>query len=262
MMDAPLLKKSLMLPYTNLKRFIVTWILYILPIPLIHFFTNIAASGYMLNCIKYGTEEKYELPEWNQFWGYFKKGFGMIIISLIYSVPVLLYIIAGSLSDLYQGFMLLQYLDLYNIINVLIRSLDRGLVFVYFLFLYILILLAAYVAIASFVLYAKSNFGAAFNFKKLSKIVFNKGYAILFIFVLFCSSIISFLGQTLIGTKLIDEIRSKTIVAPAPILTSGFDVSQILRAVSVGLISSIILVWLFISFSYYLGTLFNRDKEK
>ena len=61
-----------------------------LPIPFVEYFTNIAATGYALNCAKTAYEGKYELPEWKNLGRYWLQAFIAAIISFLYNLPVLL----------------------------------------------------------------------------------------------------------------------------------------------------------------------------
>ena len=71
-------------PFTNFKRIVLGIILSAVPI------LNFVAIGYALECAKTAVKGEFELPSFKQFADFFMHGFFISIITLIYSLPLLI----------------------------------------------------------------------------------------------------------------------------------------------------------------------------
>lgn len=158
--------KAIKRPFSNATKMGVGFAMS-LPIPLVEYFTNVVANGYVYNCGKTAYEGKYELPEWEKFGRYWVQAFVGGIIAILYSIPslVLLFIFGMNfITDYIQDSSEVYLSLLSNPLSIVSQYGNE-----------ILIPIAASIIISYFIPIAilkyiiNNDFGAAFNsdvFKK------------------------------------------------------------------------------------------------
>ena len=146
-------------PFSNWKNLLVGIVIH--SIPIVYFI----ALGYILkNAAK---NPKGDLPNWDDFGDLFARGLTAFVISLIYLLPALLILILFGLS-------LLASIISGNLINVLGGTVGFG---IGILVAILIMIITSYFLPGALLNYAvKNDFKAGFDFKAISKKVFNGHY--------------------------------------------------------------------------------------
>lgn len=167
-------KEILKKPFTNAKNLLIGILLSIVPI--INFF----AIGYTLECSGVGEQKaSKKLPEWQDWGGYFAKGFLFFLISLIYSLPVII------LNLIFFGNEILQFvngsiIDIESLIIIMTTELTKFVIAGILTLIFGLFI--SYILYSAILNYLKTkNFGSAFEFGKILERAFTKLYFIAWI---------------------------------------------------------------------------------
>lgn len=81
-------------PFTDWKKLLIGISLYVVPI--LSMITGVFASGYLLRCLRSALRQEFALPEWENWGKLFLEGVQVIAISLIYTIPLGVILIAAA----------------------------------------------------------------------------------------------------------------------------------------------------------------------
>ncbi len=159
-------------PFLDLKKLVIGIVLNIIPI------VNFFAMGYVLEIAKLTLNKKNNLPEWKNWKELFIHGILATIISFIYMIPAVIVAVAAVGIGVIKGW----------ITGSVIEGVETGGPML--VTALILVLLAAYIAPMSTLLYVKKwKFKDAFGFKEIFKKIITPKYAVAWI-VMFVISVV------------------------------------------------------------------------
>ncbi len=189
-------------PFTDLKNLLIGIVLNLIPI------INFLSLGYALECSGVGDNKpSAKLPPWRNWGDLFIKGLLAVIITLIYSIPIIILsgvffggkVIETLKTETFQGFGGMQ-----GYAGTQLLGIGAGLM-AELLILLVVALLISYIIPAAILSYLnKKSIGAAFNFSAIFKKTFNSKYLVTWLVVLIIGIVLAWItmlffdfGQTI-----------------------------------------------------------------
>jgi hypothetical protein len=185
-------------PFELVKNFWIGSLLYLLSkIPAIGFFIGLLPQGYILGCAKKSLDNDHSLPDWTDWIDYLAKGIAYYVISLIYYVPFLIFLIVFFGKPLFSA--LASILGTVPssdvIVNILLDVFTSQNMFFLFLIVFLFVV-AAYVLPVAILNYLKNNsFGTAFNLRQ----VFSKSFTFIYLKAIILSLLYSVFVAIIMG---------------------------------------------------------------
>ncbi len=175
-------------PFTDVKKLGIGAVVTLVPI------LNIGLQGYALRC---ATKKGNDLPDWSDLGSIWVQGLLALIISLIWSIPL---IIVVSLT---LGSVVFSLLANPSGITSLISTATGG-----FLISFLVGLLTAYLVPVALLQFANGSFSDAFAFGKLFKKAFTGAWLVGWVFAIVATIIFGVIGM------LLSALLAITIIGP------------------------------------------------
>lgn len=152
-------------PFQDLKKLIIGIIITIIPI------VNFISTGYILECIKLTLKKSNKMPEWKDWGRLFIKGLGVVVISIIYSIPVFIVLILTLGTAFLTGLFTYKVNHMVAMITAITTA---GLGLILTIIVFIIMFLLSSVAVIRYA--EKGRFGAAFELSDIAKKAFTGHY--------------------------------------------------------------------------------------
>ena len=165
-------------PFSDFTKFLIGFVF--LVIPIVNILTGFFVRGYQLECGKTAMKKKYTLPEWTSFLRLFLNGLLAAIISLIYLIPFIIFLVISLGSILLEIIKNPTQITEELVLNSVSSFTIPGLIITLLFFVLGLYLIP--IALMNFI--NKNEFKDAFNLTTIFKKAFTGKYFLTILFII------------------------------------------------------------------------------